>query len=649
YGDEDRQRVALPTYPFERQRYWIDPPAAGTTRAAAARLRKRPEVADWFYLPSWKRAMPPVLAESHADEPLRWLVLLDDTGLGQQVVEQLRLAGDTVITVTPGAHSQRRDDSAYVIDPSDPVGYAQMLEALSTSGRLPQRIIHFWTITTGEVGPLTVRRFEQTQHHGFFSLLWLAQALGRCALEEPVEITVVSNNMQCVTGGERLCPEKATAIGPANVIAQEYPHITCRSIDLELPTHGTWQEPRLIEQLIAEIIVPSDDRIVAYRQYHRWVQSFEPVRLDGSPTRSRLRQRGVYLITGGLGGVGLALAEELAHTVQARLVLLGRSAMPARDTWEHYLASHPEHDPSSRKIQAIKALEAAGSEILLCAADVADEAQMRAAIAQARERFGTIHGVIHAAGLPGDGIIQLKQPQAARDVLWPKAIGAIVLDALFKDHDLDFLVFCSSLNAILGGVGQVDYCAANAFLDALAYQTTSRGRTFALSIDWGRWHNTGMAAALEARYRQITGGELHEGMTPAEGRETFLRCLNRSTLPQIVVSSQDLAAVLAQRESRPQRATGVELESQRLPTASHARPALRTGYVAPRTSAEQTIAAIWQALLGIETIGIEDDFFELGGHSLLATQVMGRVRAAFGMELPLRALFEAPTIAGLAE
>ncbi|HEY9422528.1 MAG TPA: KR domain-containing protein, partial [Thermoanaerobaculia bacterium] len=235
-----------------------------------------------------------------------------------------------------------------------------------------------------------------------------------------------------------------------------------------------------------------------------------------------------------------------------------------------------------------------------------------------------IHGVVHAAGVPGGGLIQLKTREAADAVLRAKVQGTLALDSLLADAPLDFFVLCSSLASILGGLGQVDYCAANSFLDAFA----ARGR--AVAIDWERWREVGMAAG-------------DQGLLTSEGLEAFERAVT-SGFSRVAVSTQPLEGLIermrSRRPAREARPAVVE--------AKHSRPDLATPYVAPRSETERVLAGIWEEVLGVGPVGIHDGFHELGGHSLLALQVLSRMRQALGSELPLRAIFDAPTVARLA-
>jgi non-ribosomal peptide synthase protein (TIGR01720 family) len=379
------------------------------------------------------------------------------------------------------------------------------------------------------------------------------------------------------------------------------------------------------------------------------VQTYEHVQLDYKKKDSlpvRLRQHGVYLITGGLGGVGLVLAEHLVDVAQAKLVLTSRSTFPERTEWQQWLESHEADDPVSIKIRKLQMLEEHGGEVFVAQADVADAEQMQKVWAQARRRFGSLQGVIHAAGNPPAGLIQLKSREKAAEVLSPKVRGTIVLDSLCSTERLDFIVLCSSIASILALPGRIDYCAANAFLDAYAHAKNIDGDTFTASINWDGWQGVGMGADATLSSDALNREYSVEGMLSSEGVEVFDRILS-GDLPQIVVSVTDLSARVRRHDALTAATSLEKVKQQRTILPAHARPNLRNEYVAPRNEVERIIAGIWQTLLGIDQIGVEDNFFELGGDSIQSIQIIARANQA-GVQLTPRQVFEQQTIAELA-
>jgi amino acid adenylation domain-containing protein len=620
HAHERRRRLSLPLYPFERQRYWLEARPAGTSpgRRDEADARLPPE--HWFSVPVWQEAVRP--PGPHQPVPLltgSWLLFVDRCGLGAGLAERLRSVGLAVATVEAGDCFERLAQDAYRIRPGSREEYDRLLAELRGTLGLPGRIVHLWNVTPERESRVGPAGLEASEDAAFFSLLWLAQALAEAGEAAGVDLTVVSNGLCDVTGEEALHPEKAVVLGPVRVIPLEYAGASCRILDVVLPAAEPERE-RLLDRLAVELATAPDEPdepLSALRGSRRWTQRFERMRLPDRPVDTQpVRQRGVVLITGGTAGIGFALAEHLARTSEARLVLVSRSGLA----------------PNDGNDERIGALEALGAEVMAVAADVTDEAAMRSVLDRTLERFGALHGVIHAAGVPGGGLIQLKARQAAAAVLGPKMRGTLVLESLLADIPLDFFVVCSSLASILGGLGQVDYCAANAFLDAFAAREAARGRA-ALAIDWDRWSEVGMAAG-------------QDGLLTAEGVEAFGRAL-ASGLPRVVVSTRPLAS-LRERARSHAGAAGRASAVARPAEARHTRPDLATPYAGPRTETETALAGIWEEVLGIRPVGIHDDFHELGGHSLLALQVLSRIRQGLGADLPLRAIFDAPTVARLA-
>jgi len=379
------------------------------------------------------------------------------------------------------------------------------------------------------------------------------------------------------------------------------------------------------------------------------VQTFEQVApAPAVESGARLRERGVYLITGGLSEVGLVLAGYLAKAAKARLVLTGRSGLPERDEWDARLAAGGADDEVSRRIRRVQELEASGAEVLVLGADVSDEEQMRAAIEEAERRFGRLDGVIHGAAANGPDVdkeLVSTTPEDCELHFQVKARGLLVLEKLLRGRTLDFCMTISSLSSILGGLSFTAYAASNIFVDALVQSHNRDGDEDWTSINWDGWNFDG-AAEGEARAGKTEG----LWILPHEGAEAFGRVLSMLPAAQVLVSTTDLQGRLGQwvvRSSAVADGAAGAGDGVAATPELHVRPELRSAYVAPENELEQEVAGIWQDLLGIAQVGIHDNFFDLGGHSLLATMVISRLRKSFGVELQLRDIFESPTVSGL--
>ncbi|MDB6024686.1 MAG: amino acid adenylation enzyme/thioester reductase family protein [Verrucomicrobiales bacterium] len=641
YAEEKRRRIPLPTYPFERRRYWIDAPKE--ISASKSTSPERAPLDQWFYTPSWKRSsMDHSSIRQATNERSVWLIFADRCGVGESLARQLKQLGQVVTLVSMGKQFAKTPDSNFIFNPDQPDNYNRLFEALPSMGRNPSRIVHLWSVTV----PKKDHRFsseslEASLELNFYSLLHLAQAIRQYMPEVPVQLKVISNGLQEVIGNESIRAEKALLVGPCFAIGQENRNVQCSSIDVVLPESVAAEA--FNELLLDELFATAADSVVAHRGGYRWVQLFEATELKKSAdAKPVLRQQGVYLITGGLGGIGFTLAEHLAKTSKAKLILIARTPVPERTEWKQWIQTHDAHDPISCKIRKIENLESLGAEVMVIDADVADVKKMNSTVAAAEQSFGKINGVIHAAGIAGQGLIELKTRQAADEVLSPKVHGVLALHEAFHNRHLDFFVLCSSVNALFGGIGQADYGSANAFLDGYARQQKNKN---VFSINWYAWQEVGMAvnSAVPPNLQAERETTLRLGIRPVDGIEAFTRILDHR-MPQVIVSPEEFNSFAKRQAEGPEWQATPNGRS----TQTHARPENVSAYVEPGTKLEMSLAEMWQDVLGIDKVGARDDFFQLGGHSLLALTLIGKIKKLTGKDLPLAVFIEAPTIQKLA-
>ncbi len=483
WSDESRRRVSLPTYPWERQRHWIDAPVAGAN--AEPDESRRTRVEDWLARPSWKQTLPPSPITAKDG---RVLVFADETGFSDLLAEQLRAAGRTVRRVVAGNAYGQNADGGFTVRAGAMEDHGKMLAALVAEGGTPEHVVFAWGITSSGVSA------EQITERGFHGLLAFAQALASEDPDAHITLDLLTNDLQRVGDSDGLEPAKALLLGPTRVMPREYTNLRSRAIDLRLPQAAP-SRTRLSSLVAREILSEPLEETLAFRGGDRFVQTLEPMPAVGeSPA---LREGGVYLITGGLGGIGFALAEHLAKSVRAKLVLVGRGATGAR---------------SKSKIAALEAL---GAQVEVVQADITRADQARSAVEAAARRFGALHGVFHAAGTLGDSLIALKTQEDAERVLAPKVRGTLNLDAAVEGLTLDVFVCFSSISAVAGLAGQADYAAANAFLDAFAAARSLRTGQRTVAIGWSAWKDVGMAAAIASGAG--AGGGVGERVHPVLG------------------------------------------------------------------------------------------------------------------------------------
>jgi acyl transferase domain-containing protein/NADP-dependent 3-hydroxy acid dehydrogenase YdfG/acyl carrier protein len=648
------RRVSLPTYPFERTRHWVEAVAALPSAQAQSKpaptgpagTPPRVELANWFSVPTWTRgdfgvAGPPRVEGS-------WLVLGGADALSEAIVARLAAAGAHPVLVAQSEGLARIAPDRWKARLGMAEDIAAIASDIRAQGRSIGGAILTWSLLEDTTSP------EQQLVSLYHAPVSVALGLG-ASPEAPTRVIVVT------AGGQRVFDEPvrhlgaAIATGPVMALPAEVPGIGMRILDVDagVPPRDTQGVARAI---VSEAAAGDREVLVAIREGRRWLRRYERAPLaHADPATLPLKQRGVYLITGGVGGIGLALARDLARRVSARLVLTSRRGLPPREEWDARIAAN---DAAAESILAVRAVEAAGGEVLVAAVDAADANAMRATIEAVRARWGAIDGVIHAAGVAGSGRLSArKSPEEVAATMAAKGAGLGVLVEVLGAAPLDFVALMGSINSAMYTAGLGEYTAANAMLDAFG-DSTRRPAAWkrVVAIDWGPWREVGMVAKLDvpAAQRAQMQARLDSGIDTTSGVEAFARVLASPhervvVLPYDLVPALELArSLLVDSALQAAPAAAVETAAATAPHASQPRPALSSEFAAPSGNVERQVATIWTELLGVENIGVHDDFFELGGHSLAATRVLSRMRAALGVDLPLRAMFDAPTVAGLA-
>ena len=485
WGGAVRHRVPLPSYAFQRKTYFIEPgkQAASDTAALPARIA---DMADWGYVPHWRPAEAGVEIDDLATAAREvWLMFVDEAGLGALAAARLREAGHQVICVRAGDRFGR-DAQGYVLSPErGREGYDLLIRDLVAQGHSPTRIAHFWLVTGAETFRPGSSFLHRNIEQGFYSLLFLAQAMAEENIARPIHLSVFTSGAVQVKSEALPYPEKALVTGPVRVIPRELPGVTVSMLDLTLPKRGTLPDA-VIEELLA-----ASPGMAALRGARRYALGLKAARL---PEAAPVVAEGAHvLITGGFGGIGLTIAEDLVTRHGARITLIARRNLPDRSLWVRHLASHDPAHPISRRILALQRLEALGGQVMVAPADVCNVEDMRMAIGMGVARFGKVAAVIHAAGVVDDGPLMTKTPAEVEEVFAPKLHGTLVLDRLFPDGAVDLMVLFSSTSTVIGPAGQIDYVAANEYLNAWARHRAG-GKTRVVALDWGIWTGVGMAA-----------------------------------------------------------------------------------------------------------------------------------------------------------
>ena len=643
------RRVELPTYPFQRRRYWVEPKPAAAGAAefgwsAPAQPGRTYDRSQWTYQPTWQ---PRACSAAGMDERVRavgpWLVLTDDER-GEALIRRLRLAGAEVSAVRPGPAFTRSGSGDFTVRVAAQGDMRQLISSLSEP---PRAIVHGFSLTpAAEPGAGPVAVFDAGQEHGMYSALALAaELIDETGAAPRAEFVVLTSGAVGVIGSDLRHPEHATLAALAPTLAQENPRLRCRHIDVD-PAPATGELGVLTTAILAAALRPHEGPM-AVRAGESWLRCYQPF-----PTQEPageavpVRSGDTVLITGGLGDIGLVLSRHLAAKYGCRLVLTARSPLPPRPEWESFLADVPPGaERTARHIRSVLDLEQRGAQVLAIGADAADLEQMRAVVTAANERFGPIDIAVHAAGVQDAryfNYAHLISRIAADGHLAAKVRGFHVLQEVLGTQCPDRRLTFSSLAAVLGGITLGVYASANAALDAYARVARSAGAGQWITVDWDTW------SIDPDRLAGHGPGVIDYAMVPAEALDVFERALAAGDQTgHLVISTGSLAARIQQWVTGDLHGDG---EGEQDDNAErHPRPDLGTAYQPPREGTETVLAEIWSGVLGIEPIGVHDNFFELGGHSLIAISLTARIRKALGASVPITGLLENPTIRQLAD
>ncbi|MBM3947136.1 MAG: SDR family NAD(P)-dependent oxidoreductase, partial [SAR202 cluster bacterium] len=496
-------------------------------------------------------------------------------------------------------------------------------------------VVHLWACTPPESEPDTPAELEGRLQRTGYSVLYLARALA-AGFRTAVRLHVITAHGQDtgLPDEEPVHPERATPWAVARVVAREYDRIPCSGVDLD---RDALESGRAVDFLLGEWSAPetTQDRElwVAYRAGQRRTRELAALEPPAESQHYPFPPGGIYLITGGQGGLGLELARRIAGHGPCRLVLLNRTPVP--------------EDPDADRSRGIRDLEALGAEVWPAVGDVADPAGMAALVREVNAKWGPIQGVIHAAGVLSSGLVATLDQERFATVLRPKGLGTWVLDRVTRDQPLGFFVLCSSLAALISPAGLANYVAANAYQDGFAAQARrARGRAVT-AIQWGPWGETGLLTRPELR------GELNRpGVVPLtneDGRRGLELALDRA---QTAVVRLDRRVTLA-RLSGPLRAQ----ETLTQPQATRA--ARKPWGAAPVSESDRELLLWLQARVveemaatlerDPEQISLDANFLELGLDSLMAVEIMAIIRAELGAELSPALLFDYPTIGEFTE
>jgi acyl-CoA synthetase (AMP-forming)/AMP-acid ligase II/NADP-dependent 3-hydroxy acid dehydrogenase YdfG/aryl carrier-like protein len=601
-------------------------------------------VPAWFFTKRWVPWKGHPAPRTSAQQ--KYLVLMDDVGLGQSLCQTLTAGGCECICVLPGTSFARRNDDTFELRPGDVGDYRELLSELSRSGGVPKRVLHLWTYGRNHIRPSTPDDLMAAQARGLYSCLGIARAFGALP-EVQAQVLVVSSGTQAIGDNDPMEYEKTPLLGLLRTVGSELGNVRCRHIDLEAADCAADADA-----VIHELGLLDTDPNVAVRDGRRLVVRLEELRPENTESRLPPFERGgVYLLTGGLGGIGFSLARHLLEQYDARLLLVGRT----------------ELQEGSERRHSLDALRRLSSNVIYDAVDIANFESLEAAVSRACTTFGrAIGGIVHLAGTFSERPLAAETVDHLREALDAKVVGAWNLQRLLRgDRNVAFISF-SSANGFFGGYGAGAYAAANAFLDAFVTYQRSTGMDAAYCIAWSLWDEVGMSRDYELK--ELSRSRGYQPISIADGLASLTIALQQQ-IPYVLVglerSAPHIAShvlgtpvaaqeviVYASRDAFTSKETGhpvlydgqgkpVDWQLRRAPAqnAEH-----RDDEPLSHGSAAERIARLWREVLRVDDIGLDDNFFDLGGDSVRIAQLAGQLSELSGRRLSIAEVFQYPTI-----
>ncbi|MEH1951632.1 MAG: SDR family NAD(P)-dependent oxidoreductase [Nostoc sp.] len=639
-------------------------------------------IPDWFYQKVWRPKQAKAL-KTLSQNSLT-IVFLDELGLGAFICQQLEQQNLPYICISPGYDFSKKSPNYFSLAPGNADHYQRLFETIKADNQTIGQIIHLWNYQeySGEITSLDALEIAQIQ--GTYSLLFLVQALAKThEIQDLVQLLFVSSYTQSTQKIDKIAYEKSPVLGVIKTIPQEIPWLNCCHIDLvpnSVQVDGSY--------ILQELQILSKHQEVAYRDGQRLIAGLEKVNLQDKPKQELpLKSGGMYLISGGLGGVGIEIAKYLIKFFNAKLLLVGRTRLPSENITSNVSTEILE------KVKLYQELKQLGS-VVYETVDICDFQAVQQVVSKVKANWGSqLDGVIHLAGTYHEQMLVDETPENLAAILRPKVSGAWVLHQVLNKQGKGVFISFSSLASFFGGATISAYAAANNFLESFNQYQRSVGELHNYCYAWTIWRDTGINKGYQRQ--EITKAQGFYEMSLQQGLSSFLAGLYHDQGQMIVgldgsnvkirrftsdfpglqkltayFTTHNGAAVPelsdftvcdgASARRRHRFTTTVNCDFVQLSemplTASGeinrdllARGMTSIGAIAPRNETERQIAQTWQEVLGIAQIGIHDNFFELGGNSLLAFQVISRLRETFSVELSPNRFFASPTVAGLGE
>ena len=672
HGKNPPAKVSLPLYPFQGERYW--PEEGNYARQARHKMASSngksisQRVEDWFYEISWQKSSI-ILKESLERMPTRWLLLFDEKQSGEQMKHRLEKEGQEVVLVNSADEYSQVNDEEYTIDISQEDHFTWVFRSVHERQATFDVVVNGLMLGSDEFDP-SCTDIPQRLLQCFYSNIHIVRGYSTVYGDQDLKLITLTNGAFEVMGNESIDPFQSSSISTIKLIPLEYPAISCTLID----TDGSPEHPENLLRQITQEALAGKESIVAYRNNVRWKQALiqRPPKEENIQS-VRIRESGVYVITGGLGILGFKFAEYIQNHENVRLALLTRSAFPEKKSWaewQHYslddllaLQRYPEslgmgnttfvsakcQDVYNKVVKLLR-LEAMGADVRVFQADLSDQSNLLNCFGEIEKELGSISGVIHGAGFYHYTPIATSAYESMNAIFQPKVDGTLALYRCIKDKPLDFVMLQASLSSVTPLKNFSAYSGANLFLDGFATYLHSVNGLKTIAVNWDIFKSSeseiGVATEEEQEMNQAHVQFVKSGISHEEGRKIFDKLLHEYS-SQVIISRNDPAHVLEVLHGQDAETKAEEDRSYLVSLAP--RPDLTAPYVAPHTLLEKDISEVWKTVLGFEKVGLNDNFFELGGDSLKGLTLISKLNKKFQLGLVISNFFKDPTISRLVD
>lgn len=624
YEAQKFHRISLPTYSFARERAWFKLPSAFRDE-------------NHFEL-AWRQA-------DLVFEPSNFASVLffkNSSRRSRDLYKQLRQEVGTknIIVVEAGKKFQKLSANRFTLC-SKQSDFDKLIKALSD--RKLSHVIFAWSLSDAQKDPSALSELNNAINQDTLNLFHLAKALRQNYLEQIINLIIISEYVNEVTGQEKtIKPANAVLSGLGRGLFIEFLNWRLRVIDTDEETDS--------EKIVHEICSEYQNHKVAYRQGNRYIEEF---RYHQEPEKKSIdiRPGGVYLFTGGTSGIVQELIKYLSRLEKIKIILLNRTKLPGTETWTSQLNNSANTVEQKKLFANLLAVQKNGSEIFSYSTDVSKEKELAKTLTAIKEKFGRINGVVHAAGVAREKEFDQKTADDFREVLAAKVAGTWLLDKYTRDQNLDFFSLLSSAITCFGGIFNLDYIAANSYLDAYAFWGRKQGINFS-AVNWPFWDETGM----HVRYIINTDKVPLKNISPAQGAEEWFNSLNNQRAGLVVIGELNYQGKTAHLIKHSPFSFAPEIVEQiernistNLQVKEREQVELRGYEQGGYSLIEKDIAQILFDVLGYKEINVSDNFFDLGGDSLFIAEIFSRLDKKFPGKLNITQLFTYPTVAKLAE